>query len=121
MQIEVGNYRTKSGRDVTVVAVVDEIAIGYFTECGPASVKNWRADNGRYLIKYDVESSCDLIRKKPKRIKLEKWATLYRGGNNGGCYIDLHNSLSHAKSVDSAGKVAITKIVIDCEEGENLD
>lgn len=121
MRIEVGEYKTKCGEDVTVIAVVDGIAIGYYTEYGPTSVNYWKADNGSYFAKHDAESSSDLVRKKPKRIKLEKWATLCRGGNNGGCYIDLHNSLSDAKLVDSAGKVAITKIVIDCEEGENLD
>lgn len=120
MQIEVGEYKTRECVDVTVVAVVDGIVIGYLTENGPTSVNTWRADNGRHFIKYDVESSIDLVRKKPQRIKFEKWATLYREAN-GGYYIDLHNSLNDAKSVDSAGKVAITKIVIDCEEGENLD
>lgn len=116
MQIEVGNYRTKSGRDVTVVAVVDEIAIGYFTECGPASVKNWRADNGRYLIKYDVESSCDLIRKKPKRIKLDGWLRIYKRSDGS-----FYTSIFEPVKPSCKEAVAITKIVIDCEEGENLD
>ena len=119
MRIEVGNYRTKSGYDVTIVAVDCLVAIGYRIDLGPKHVEAWDARSGRCFAESNSRSGNDIIVQAMK-IRFEKWATLYREAN-GGYYIALHNSLSDAKLVDSAGKVAITKIVIDCEEGENLD
>ena len=119
MQIEVGEYETKGGEDVTVIAVVDGIVIGYYTEYGPTSVNYWKADNGRYFTKHDADSNSDLVRKKPKRIKKKVWVTVYKECRFvvGGGY----DSLEDAKENTTENCIAITRVEIDCEEGENLD
>jgi negative regulator of genetic competence, sporulation and motility len=117
--LTVATYKTKGGDDVKIVAIEDGIAIGYVLKQGANAATAWRADNGRYYLDDDFDHRYDIIDSKP-RIRMEKWATLYYE-TDGAYYIDLHNSLSDAKSVDSDGKVAITKIIIDCTEGANLD
>ena len=119
MQIEVGEYKTREGIDVTVVAVVDGIAIGYFSDQGPESVTSWRAYNGKHYVQAQFESGFDLVRKKPKRIKKKVWVTVYKEccfAVGGG-----YDSLEDAKKNTTENCIAITSVEIDCEEGENLD
>lgn len=116
MQIEVGEYKTRCGGDVVVIAIVDSIVIGYFIDEGPESVTSWRADNGRHFVQTQRESAIDLIRKKPKRIKIDGWLRIYK--RSDGSY---YTSVFEPVKPSCKEAVAITKIVIDCEEGENLD
>lgn len=61
MQIEVGEYKTRGGDDVVIVAVVDGFAIGYYAEDGPKSVTVWKAGCGKNFIVNDRESPVDLV------------------------------------------------------------
>ena len=116
--LTVGNYETRDGRDVTIVAVDCGVAIGYPIDLGPKHVTTWNARSGRWCNDSN-ESPFDIL-DDMNQIKFEKWVTLYREAG-GGYYIDVHNLLCDAKLVESTDKVAITKIKIDCTEGENLD
>ena len=122
IEIEVGEYKTRGGRDVTVVSVVDGIAIGYYTESGPAvSTKVWRADNGRYFVRSNTTSHIDLVRKKPKRIKREVWLTVRSDTSAGIIVGGGYESLEQARAAKGASCAAIVRHEIDCEEGENLE
>ena len=122
IKIEVGEYKTRGGRDVTVVSVVDGIAIGYYTESGPAvSTKVWRADNGRYFVRSNTISHIDLVRKKPQRIKREVWLTVRNDLGEGLVAGGGYESLELAKKAKGPSCVAIARVEIDCMEGENLE
>lgn len=118
IKIEVGEYKTRGGKYVTVVAIVDSIAIGYFTEQGPESVTSWRADNGKHYVQAQFESCFDLVRKKPKRIKKKVWVTVYKDCDFvvGGGY----DSLADAKRNATGNCIAIVRVEIDCMEGDGL-
>lgn len=121
MQIEVGEYKARCGADVTVIAIIDGIAIGYFVEKGPKSVSSWRADNGRYYTAAQDESYIDLVRKKPKRIKREVWLTVRSDTSAGIIVGGGYGSLEQARAAKGASCAAIVRHEIDCEEGENLE
>ena len=111
IKIEVGGYKTRGGEDVTVIAVVDGIAIGYFTEYGPTSVNYWKAENGGYFTKHDAESSCDIVSKKPKRINIDGWLRIYKRSDGS-----FYTSVIEHKKPSCKEAVAIAKIVIDWVE-----
>ena len=121
MQIEVGEYKTRGGDDVRVIAVVDGIVIGYFAEYGPTSVNYWKAENGRYFTKHDAESRGDLVGKKPNRIKREAWLTIYNEEVDGVVAGGGYATKDRAQEKRAEDCIAIVRVEIDCEEGENLD
>lgn len=117
---DVGKYKMRSGRDAEVVAVRGEIAIGFIAN-DPGQVETWLAKTGAYHFGSSAESIFDLIDPNAKKpIKFEKWVSIY-GESCGGYYIGVHNLLSDAKLVESESKIAITKVTIECMEGDNLD
>ena len=124
--LTVGNYKTRDGRDVKIVAIEDGIAIGYIVEEGINSLTTWRASNGRYYLDDDYDHGNDLIDTKP-RIRFERWATVYRDERTGQFVGGLHETLNKAKLAKdnsvSVGEIAlaIARVEIDCVEGENLD
>ena len=125
--LAVGNYKTREGNDVKIVAIEDGVAIGYIVKRGVnRGLSTWRADNGRFFFDCDDEHSSDLIDTKP-RIKFERWATIYRDKQFGQLVGGLHETLNKAKlargNAASLGEncFAIARVVIDCTEGENLD
>lgn len=121
IKIEVGEYKTRAGRDVVVVAVVGDVAIGYYSERGPETVSSWRADNGRYYIQTQHESCGDLVRKKPQRIKREVWLTVRSDHGDGILVGGGYKSLELAKQARGPSCTAIVRHEIDCMEGENLE
>ena len=116
--LTVGNYKTRDERDVKIVAIEGNIAIGYIVQEGIDSVTTWSADTGRFWIDSNDEDCNDIIDTKP-RIKFERWATIGRCDAIGCFVIGLHPTLENARS--GAECVAIAHVVIDCVEGENLD
>jgi hypothetical protein len=120
--LTVGTYKTRDGDDVKIVAVEDEIAIGYIVKRGAnRGLSTWRADNGRFFLETDEEHGFDLIDTKP-RIKFERWATIYRQDGLGLVIGGMHNTIATAKLSAVVGDcIAIARVKIDCTEGENLD
>lgn len=120
--LAVGNYKTRDGRDVKIVAVEDGIAIGYRVRLGVnVGLTTWRADNGRFFIDCDAaDHSNDIIDTKP-RIKGEVWLTVYRRLDDdvvaGGGYATKKAALENRGECC----IAIARVEIDCAEGENLD
>ena len=121
MQIEVGEYETRCGKDVIVVAIVDSIAIGYFLQQGPEIVTSWRADNGRHFVQTQCESALDLVRKKPKRVKREAWLTIYGERVDSRVVGGGYPTKAIAQENKREDCIAIVRVEIDCGEGENLD
>ena len=116
MQIEAGEYKTRDGDDVTIIAVIDGFAIGYFVEQGAQSVSSWRSSDGGYA----GPGEFDLVRKKPKRIKREAWLTVF-GGDSGNVAGGGYATKAIAQENKREVCIAIVRVEIDCEEGENLD
>ena len=119
--LTVGNYKTRDGRDVKIVAVEDGIAIGYIVEEGVnLGLATWRADNGRFFLDGDEDDINDIIDTKP-RIKQEAWLTVYKEEDDGvvvgGGYATKEAALENMQE----GCIAIARVIIDCTEGENLD
>lgn len=122
IKIEVGEYKTRAGRDVVVVAVVGGFAIGYFDDDGPESATRWNAYNGRHFIHSNTTGNTDLVRKKPKRIKREVWLTVRSDTSLGGIVVGGgYESLEQAREARGPSCTAIVRHEIDCEEGENLE
>ena len=120
----VGKYKMRNGGDAEVVAVVDGIAIGYMYDT-PENAESWSAKSGSIGCDDDCHEICgfDLIDPNAKKpIKVEVWVTVYPGicpigYSTGGAYPSLEVARAHRY----AGCIAITKVEIDCMEGDNLD
>lgn len=118
--LTVGNYKTRGGVGAVIVAVVDEVAIGYRVSEGPRGSTTWDASSGRYFND-GSEDSWDIIDTKP-RIKIERWATVYRQDGLGLVIGGMHNTIATARLSAVVGAcIAIARVEIDCTEGENLD
>lgn len=118
--LSVGNYKTRDERDVKIVAIEDNIAIGYIVQEGIGGVTTWSADTGRYWIDSNDEDCNDIIDTKP-RIKGEVWLTIYNklvaGFLIGGGYSTKDEALERR----GAKCIAIVRVEIDCVRGENLE
>lgn len=121
----VGNYKTKDGQDVEIVAVVKGVAIGYFPaeESDVVEVNTWSAHTGRYLFESSKESVYDLIDPNAKKpIKQELWVTVYNRHSGDGVYVGGgYVAKEEADGMRCNGCIAIAKVTIDCMEGDNLD
>ena len=119
--LTVGNYKTKDGRDVKIVAIECGIAIGYIVKQGVnGGLSTWRADNGRFYLDCDDDHLYDIIDTKP-RIKWEAWLTIYNQGVYGVVVGGGYSTKNAAQENREAECIAIAHVVIDCVEGENLD
>ena len=119
--LTVGNYETRDGRDVTIVAIEDGIAIGYIVKRGVnRGLSTWNANDGRFLHDCDDDHSNDLIDTKP-RIKREAWLSVYKQEFFGVVAGLGYSSKEQAMEEMKEGCIAIARVEIDCTEGENLD
>ena len=117
----VGKYKMRGGGYAEIVAVVNGIAIG-FLDNDPTEVTTWIAKTGGFFIDKSVESRFDLIDPNAKKqIKVERWLTIYHDDSMGYFHAGAYKSLDAAKENKGRDCVAITKITIDCMEGDNLD
>ena len=119
MKIEMGKvYKTRDGSNVrllctdrrhhqyTVMGLIDQ------KDCDYAAY--WTS-NGICSASYPSSDSFDLVEVKP-RIKREYWVNLYPQEKIVGVY----NEKQNADIAAMQGRIACTKIEIECEEGEGL-
>ena len=118
--LTVGNYRTRDERDVKIVAIEGNIAIGYIVQEGIDGVTTWSADTGRFWIDSNDEDCNDIIDPKP-RIKGEVWLTVYRDGPDGVAVGRGYATKKDAQENMSEHCIAIARVEIDCVERENLE
>lgn len=115
-----GDYKTKDGRDVRIVEVVDDVAIGYMNH-NPHTVSTWQSSTGRLFFNGKT-SGADLVDPNAKKpIKMERWLTIYRDDSLGFSVGGQHHTMDKAKRAKGGDCVAITKVTIDCMEGDNLE
>ena len=117
----VGKYKTRVGEDVEIVAVVGDVAIGYFHD-NPKLANTWSTHTGRFHFESSDESRLDLINPNARKpIKQDLWLTIYktnsRGVYVGGGYV----TKEEAKGRKCNDCIAIAKVTIDCMEGDGLD
>lgn len=117
----VGEYKTKGGKVVDIVAVVDSVAIGYFDK-DPTFADAWDAKTGSYISDLESERWHDLIDPNAKPIKQDRWVPIYRNKFNGRVYVGaLRRSKRAAQNSKCKHCIAIAKVTIDCMEGDGLD
>ena len=119
--LSVGRYKTRSGEDVEIVAVVDDVAIGYFND-NPKTANTWNSHTGRFHFESSDDSRYDLIDPNAKKpIKQDLWVTVYKSCSRGVYAGGGYASKEVANGSKCDGCIAITKVAIDCMEGDNLD